>query len=234
MVIKKVIVTWSGVSAGYYPALRILFYDHNGNLIESGSTISSTIVKAETDNFIVTASYGAHQGMLQYYPINAISTEVNKDIGAQLSCFAGNDNDNAFTIEFKTIQLISKIKICTKVYSNSMPVATLRIIDINDNEESYVIDDTSNDVGTIHEYNLPVMAYNTNKIGIAETTISTNIQKIEIVKGINVNYSMPDNTEIRMALSNDNRNTYKIFDGSNWIVINQTDIASSDMLPSFV
>ena len=94
------------------------------------------------------------------------------------------------------------------------------------------IDVHSETVGEIKEYNF--IAYNTNKIGIAETTISTNIQKIEMVKDINVNYGMPDDTEIRMALSNDDRNTYKIFDGSNWIVINKNDIASSVMLPSFV
>ena len=233
MNIKKVIVSWP--STNYYPYLRILFYDLDGNLFESGSTISSTNNKAETDNFIVTASHGAYNNESRYYPINAISTEVYKDINdAPHFYFNGYKYNSDFTIEFKTIQPISKIKVCTKSESDATPNATLRVIDIYDDEESYNIDDTSNNVGTIHEYNLPVMAYNTNKIGIAETTISTNIQKIEIVKGINVNYGMPDDTEIRMALSNDDRNTYKIFDGSNWIAINKNDIASSGMLPSFV
>ena len=136
-----------------------------------------------------------------------------------------------FTIEFKTIKPISKIKICTHVDSDAKNGFLLDIYDIYGNTERYTGYDSST---TIHEYDLQLDVYNTNKIGIAETTISTNIQKIEIVKGINVNYSMPDDTEIRMALSNDDRNTYKIFDGSNWIAINKNDIASSGMLPSFV
>ena len=228
MVIKKVIADWTG----YYSSLRILFYDLEGNLFESGSTISSTDTKAETDNFIVTTSNIPY---LSYYPISAILTETHKDFNVLDYCyFTHGTNANTFIIEFKTIKPISKIKVCTKMYGDSTPVATLRVISIDDNEESYNIDDTSNNVGTVHKYDLQLDVYDTDKIGIAETTISTNIQKIEIVKGINVNYGMPDNTEIRMALSNDNRNTYKIFDGSNWIVINKNDIASNGMLPSFV
>ena len=157
-----------------------------------------------------------------------------KDINSASYYYSNYTGANTFIIEFKTIKPISKIKVCTKMYGDSTPVATLRVISIDDNEESYNIDDTSNNVGTIHEYDLQLDVYDTDKIGIAETTISTNIQKIEIVKGINVNYGMPDDTEIRMALSNDDRNTYKIFDGSNWIAINKNDIASSGMLPSFV
>ena len=56
----------------------------------------------------------------------------------------------------------------------STPSATLRVIDIKDNEESYIINDTSNNVGTIHEYDLKTPIYNINKVGIVETTIDTN------------------------------------------------------------
>ena len=232
MYIKKVIVDWGAVPGGY-SSLRILFYDLDGNLFESGRTISNTSTTAETDNFIATTSkVGWSTG--SYNPICAISTEVYKDINSASYYYSNYTGANTFIIEFKTIKPISKIKVCTKMYGDSTPVATLRVISIDDNEESYNIDDTSNNVGTIHEYDLQLDVYDTDKIGIAETTISTNIQKIEIVKGINVDYEMPNDTEIRMALSNDDRNTYKIFDGSNWIVINKNDIASSGMLPSFV
>ena len=231
MFIKKVIVDW-GSRADLCPSLRILFYDPDGNLFESGSTISSTNNKAETNNFIVTTSRGASS--VSYYPINAISTEVYKDIkDATRSYFrSGSPNANTFIIEFKTTQPISKIKVCTKTYSNSTPNATLRIIDINDNKESYNINDSV--VGTIRTYNLQLDIYNVNEVGTTETTISSNIQEIQTAKSLNVDYIMPDYTEIRMALSNDDRNTYKIFDGSNWIAINKNDIASSGMLPSFV
>ena len=232
MFIKKVMVDW--ISTNYYPTLRILFYDQDGNLFESGSTISSTDTKAETDNFIVTAltqAAGTH-----CYPINAISTEVYKDMNnVTRYYFASSPGfSNTFTIEFKTIRQISKIKVCTKIAADATPVATLRIIDFNDNKESYIIDNTSDNPGTIHEYDVKTPMYNINKVGIVETTIDTNIQEIQTVRSINVDYETPDETEIRMALSNDDRNTYKIFDGSNWIVINKNDITSSGMLPSFV
>ena len=149
MFIKKVVVTWQGMT-NYYPTLRILFYDQDGNLFESGSTISSTDKKAETDNFIVTVPNGAVSTLK--YPINAISTEVYKDMNnASLYYFAGPSSSATFTIEFKTNQLISKIKVCTRIAADSTPGATLRVIDINDNEESHIINNVSDNVGTAHE-----------------------------------------------------------------------------------
>ena len=230
MFIKKVIVNSGGLS-NYYPSLRILFYDPDGNLFESGSTISSTNVKAETDNFIVTDSYGAYSSAC--YPINAISTESYKDIDkASYSYFKCRKYDTIFTIEFKTIQPISKIKVCIKITPDSQPYATLHVIDINDNEENYNIAD--NNIGKIYEYDLKTQIYNINKVGIVETTIDTNIQEIQTVRSINVDYETPDDTEIRMALSNDDRNTYKIFNGSNWVTIDKNDVVNDGMLPSFV
>ena len=175
MFIKKVIVTWD---AAYrvYPSLRILFYYSDGKLFESGSTISSTDTKAETDNFIVTTSRGAGN-YPTYYPIYAILTQTYKDIDKASQCYfkSAYSSANTFVIEFKTTQPISKIKVCTKIHSSSTPNATLRVIDINDNEESYIINDTSNNVGTIHEYDLKMQIYNINKVGIVETTIDTNM-----------------------------------------------------------
>ena len=232
MFIKKVIVHWPYANSRY-PTLRILFYDLDGNLFESGSTISDTDSRVETDNFIVTTNNPA--GASNNRPINAISTEVYKDFNSvTLSRYGGYPGDTTFIIEFKTVQLISKIKICTKILWDSMPGATLRVIDIDDKEESYIINDASDNIGTIHEYDLKMQIYNVNKIGIVETTIDTNIQEIQTVRSINVDYETPDDTEIRMALSNDNRNTYKIFNGSNWITIDKNNIVNDGMLPSFV
>ena len=148
MFIKKVIVHWPYANSRY-PTLRILFYDLDGNLFESGSTISDTDSRVETDNFIVTTNNPA--GASNNRPINAISTEVYKDFNSvTLSRYGGYPGDTTFIIEFKTVQLISKIKICTKILWDSMPGATLRVIDIDDKEESYIINDASDNIGTIH------------------------------------------------------------------------------------
>ena len=171
MFIKKVIVNWP--STGRYSALRILFYDPDGKLFESGSTISSTDKKAETDNFIVTTLDGPYSAGLN--PINAVSTEIHKDFNKFDYCYYSHDKvGNTFTIEFKTIQPISKIKVRTKIDSDTILNATLRVIDIKDNEESYNINDASNPVGTIYEYDLKTPIYDINEVGIVETTIDTN------------------------------------------------------------
>ena len=159
MFIKKVIVNWP--STGRYSALRILFYDPDGNLFESGSIISSTDKKAETDNFIVTSLNGPYSTGLN--PINAVSTEVYKDFNKFDYCYYSHDKvGNTFTIEFKTIQPISKIKVRTKIDKDTILNATLRVIDIKDNEESYNINDASNPVGTIYEYDLKTPIYDIN------------------------------------------------------------------------
>ena len=231
MLIKKAAVNWS--SSGEYSEVRILFYDKDGNLFESGNVISNNTSYGETENFKVT--FGGKAYSQAYYPIYAVLTTSYKGIGEgsdyRYFCSAKSTN-GLFTIEFKTIQPISKIKICTNLSSTTRKGFFLDIYDIYGNKESYSGNDSG--TGTIHTYDLQVDAHNVNEIGTTETTISSNIQEIQTAKSLNVDYVMPDDTEIRMALSNDDRNTYKIFDGSNWIVINKNDIASSGMLPSFV
>ena len=231
MLIKKVTVNWSG--SGTYSELRILFYDKDGNLFESGNAISNNTSYGETENFKVTYIGGVSYNA-QYYPIYAVLTTSYKGIGVNSGYHyfsSAGGNSGLFTIEFKTIKPISKIQICTFVEGGAKKGFSLDIYDICGNKESYSGYDTS---VIIHTYDLQVDVYNVNEVGTTETTISSNIREIQKAKSLNVDYVTPDDTEIRMALSNDNRNTYKIFDGSNWAIIDKNDIASNGMLPSFV
>ena len=232
MLIEKVTVKWDTSYA--YAQLRILFYDQDGNLFESGDIISNNALDGETENFKVT-HVGAPYDSVRT-PICAVLTTSYKDINIRNNCYfhSGQSTKALFTIEFKTIKPISKIRICTVYNGYGKRNLSLNIYDIRGNTESYIINGTSDYEGTIHAYDLQLDIFNVNEIGTTETTISSNIQEIQTAKSLNVDYEMPDDTEIRMALSNDDRNTYKIFDGSNWIVINKNDIASSGMLPSFV
>ena len=111
MLIKKATVQWSGSYA--YSEVRILFYDKDGNLFESGDIISNNDLDGETENFKVTYDGGVIYSS-EYRPIYAVLTTSYKDIGsdAHRCCFVGRSN-GLFTIEFKTIKPISKIKICT-------------------------------------------------------------------------------------------------------------------------
>ena len=228
MLIKKVTVNWDNSS--HYSEVRILFYDQDGNLFESGDIISNNALDGETENFKVTfngVSFGP-----AYYPIYAVLTTFYKGIGenADYRYFSSTDGSNGLlTIEFKTIQPISKIKICVNFSAWAKKGFFLDIYDIYDNKESYSAYD-----GTIYEYDLQLDVFNVNKIGTTETTISSNIQEIQTAKSLNVDYEMLDDTEIKMALSNDNRDTYKIFNGSNWITIDKNNVVNDGMLPSFV
>ena len=179
MFIEKVTVQWN--YPNNYKQLRILFYDQDGNLFESGDIISNNALDGETENFKVTYTGTSYSS--RYNPIYAVSTTSYKDIGAAASYLyfqGGGSTESLFTIEFKTIQPISKIKICTLLDDDGKRgSSSLVIYDIWGNTESYIIDDTNSNYGTIHEYDTQLDVYNTNKIGIAETTISTNIQKLK-------------------------------------------------------
>ena len=225
MLIKKVTVKWDG-SYGT-SEFRILFYDQDGNLFESGDVISNNISDGETENFKVT--YDGVSYSPEYYPAYVVSTTTYKDIIQSFYAYWGSSlssQADLLTIEFKTIKQISKIKFCTFFGNNPKRGYSLNIYDIFGNKLSYDGYDTS---FTIHEYDTKIPIYNINEVGIVETTINTNIQEIQTVRSINVDYEMPDETEIRMALSNDDRNTYKIFDGSNWITIDKNDVVNNGM-----
>ena len=227
MLIKKATVNWSG--SGEYSEVRILFYDKDGNLFESGDIISNNTSYGETENFKVTFEGVSYSPA--FYPIYAVLTTFYKGIGENVDYryFSSNGSNGLFTIEFKTIQPISKIKICANISSTTRKGFFLDIYDICDNKESY-----SSYGGTIYEYDLQLDVYDVNEIGTTETNISSNIQEIQTAKSLNVDYEMLDDTEIKMALSNDNRDTYKIFNGSNWITIDKNNVVNDGMLPSFV
>ena len=115
MLIKKATVNWSG--SGEYSEVRILFYDKDGNLFESGNVISNNTSYGETENFKVTFNGVSYSPA--YYPIYAVLTTSYKDIGvnSDYCYFSSNGSNGLFTIEFKTIQPISKIKICANLSS---------------------------------------------------------------------------------------------------------------------
>ena len=113
MYIKKVIVDWDAVPGGY-SSLRILFYDLDGNLFESGRTISNTSTTAETDNFIATTSkVGWSSG--SYNPISAISTEVYKDISSASYYYSNYTGANTFIRLLNQFQKLKFVLKCMEI-----------------------------------------------------------------------------------------------------------------------
>ena len=112
MLIKKATVKWDG-SYGT-SEIRILFYDQDGNLIESGDIISNNASDGETENFKVT--YDGVSYSPEYYPVYAVLTTSYKDIRLSFYAYFGSSlssQADLLTIEFKTIKQISKIKFAT-------------------------------------------------------------------------------------------------------------------------
>ena len=171
MLIKKATVSWAG--SGSYSELRILFYDKDGNLFESGNAISNNTSYGETENFKVTYVGGVSYNA-QYYPIYAVLTTSYKGIGVNSGYryfSSAGGNSGLFTIEFKTIKPISKIQICTNL-SSTKKCFFLDIYDIYGNTESYT--GINGSTTTIHTYDLQVDVHSINEIGTTEITISSN------------------------------------------------------------
>ena len=169
MFITKATVQWDTSYA--YAQLRILFYDQDGNLFESGDIISNNALDGETENFKVTHVGAPFDSRT---PIYAVLTTSCKDMGIGSYCYfhSGQSTEALFTIEFKTIKQISKIKFCTFFGTNPKRGYSLNIYDIFGNKLSYDGYDTS---VTIHEYDTKIPIYNINEVGIVETTINTNM-----------------------------------------------------------
>ena len=55
---------------------RYLFYDENGNLIESGNMITDTLTYAESENFIMEA-YSVWNDSVSYKVSNAFNTNYD-------------------------------------------------------------------------------------------------------------------------------------------------------------
>ena len=103
MLIKKATVSWSGST---YSELRILFYDKDGNLFESGNIISNNTSDGETENFKVT--YDGVSYSPEYYPVYAVLTTTYKDIIPSFYAYFGSSlssQADLLTIEFKTIKI---------------------------------------------------------------------------------------------------------------------------------
>ena len=128
MIIDTVTVTWP---ASGNPCFRILFYDLDGNLIESGDVIRDTGVEGETTNFITKTD--APFSILYYASICAVDTNRYKDIvmGAY-SHFNCLSYTKTLKIKFKTTQLVSKIRLLNKVNSNCPNDCHLKIVSKDD------------------------------------------------------------------------------------------------------
>lgn len=216
---------------------RYLFYDENNDLIEAGNLITNGNTRVETDNFLVTCySYNPASNVQLYNAIrtddkNVATTAFGPYVSGVLSI------NDFLKIEFKTPKTISRIECCPKMRDARQDYSSAHVLDVIvtssvNIEKSFHIEVTAgNTFNEIKEIIDPFI-HDISEIGTIESTINTNISNIQTINGLSVKYDMPVNTNIKIALSNDGRNTYKIFDGSDWINISKSDVLNNGMLPS--
>ena len=214
---------------------RYLFYDKNGNLIESGNLITDTLTYAESENFIMEA-YSVWDSNPIYKVSNAFRTDNSKEIIApDIFCFGSFqdkvDNSKQFLkLKFKTPQYISKI-LCNPAifYKNHICTDTSNCdihIKINnqDIKKFTIYANTYNQLTTLENFN--DTCYYDNVTGIVKTNTNQlkNINKIEKIQIIADELK---NTKVKVALSVDSKNTYLKFNGTNWNTIQENDIINN-------
>lgn len=241
------------LSGSYGTALNARFYDINKNLILidfSNPIQTPTSTYYEDLNYIVT-SYGSYS--TQYYPHQAFHVG-NKNLNLNLPQLGRtwipetqhSTSNDFLKIEFKFPQYISKIEVLN-TYS-SIQAVDMMDYDIEFNDETIktyhfksngkfspfsnstmtsfswdqnVLDSLFNEL----KFDKSKQIYDSN-IGLVETLDTNNFRNIPInaIKKLKVLYTKPDNTLLSCLISFDKSQTWKTFDGNNWIAI-------SDILP---
>ena len=83
---------------------------------------------------------------------------------------------------------------------------------------------TSEDKNEIKLFMISTPQYIINSDQTIETTTSNQIIDICDVINVSIDYELEDNTQIKIAVSTDNKNSYKYFDGISWKVITDKNL----------
>ena len=213
---------------------RYLFYNKDGNLIESGNIITDTLTYAESENFIMEA-YSVWGNSTTFKVSNAFRTDISKEIIATPFVFGSFqdkiDNSKQFLkLKFKTPQYISKILCNPAAVDYSRAGTNTSNCDIHmkfnnqDIKKITIYANTHNQLTTLENFN--DINYYDKLTGVIKTNTNQlkNISKIEKIKII---ANELENTKVKIALSVDSKSTYLKFNGTNWDTIQENDIINN-------
>ena len=213
---------------------RYLFYNKDGNLIESGNIITDTLTYAESENFIMEA-YSVWGNSTTFKVSNAFRTDISKEIIATPFVFGSFqdkiDNSKQFLkLKFKTPQYISKILCNPAAVDYSGAGTNTSNCDIymkfnnQDIKKITIYANTHNQLTTLENFN--DINYYDKLTGVIKTNTNQlkNISKIEKIKII---ANELENTKVKIALSVDSKSTYLKFNGTNWDTIQENDIINN-------
>ena len=245
------------LSGSYGTALNARFYDINKNLILidfSNPIQTPTSTYYEDSKYIVT-SYSSYSA--QYYPHQAFHVG-NKNLNLNLpqlgrTWIPGTQHSTSndfLKIEFKLPQYLSKIEVLHS-YSDAYAIDTMDYdIEYNDGiiktyhfESTGTFSPISNSAMNNFSWNQNVLdslfsglefdnakqTYDT-KVGYVETLDTNNFRNIsnDLVGKLKVLYIKPVNTLISCLVSFNQKQTWKTFNGNNWIDI--SDTSASNMI----
>ena len=217
---------------------------------------STTTTKCETDKYLITASSSydtANHNLLQaFHTANVNNTlNINRIGRAWVQYPAGQPSSDQFIkFEFKQPIVISNIHIINS-YCSTAGFDTCDIdIEYDDGSAitinfasggklnkyaldtvlngSYIQEDFDVQFPFLDGYDKCIKNF-TDEIALLETKDTNCFRNIKSdVKSLKCIYSKPVDTEIKFLISFDKRNTWKMYDGSNWNVI--ADISKSNIL----
>ncbi len=231
--------------------MNVRFYDINGKLIliDFSNPISTSATRCENSEYITT-SYSSYVGTTSYS--NQSFHIGNKNLNLDIPAFSGTwlpaklhaTSNDFLKIEFKFPQYLSKIEILHS-YSNQYAIDTIDYdIEFNDGiVKTYHFksdgtfspistsamngftwnQDTLDSLFTELKFDKSKQVYDT-KIGHVETLDVNNFRNIPInsIKTLKVLYSRPTSTILNCIVSFDKCQTWKNFDGNDWIEISDT------------
>lgn len=216
--ITKIVFNNLSTSISYLGIGGIRFYDRDGILIKSGVEISKGLQAGKTENIKVSVNANAYSSA--YYPINLIDTSLS-----QTDKYFLTRNKTNVSIEFtfkKIIESISKIEyVAFPARNGNINNFTIDVYDENNviiQTYSATASSTLKEVKYINTYEL-IKYYTVNSYESIITTDETNIKNINRILKIEVLHDEPENTSIRYLVSIDDRNTWKIYKGGQWIIV---------------
>ena len=235
------------INRSYNVAINARFYDINEKLIliDFSNRISSTKTYSENSEYIVT-SYSSYEA--EHYPYQAFHTG-NKNLNVNLpqlgrtwvpATLHATSND-FLKIEFKFPQYISKIEILhsydnlhaidTMDYDIEFNDGTIKTYHFKSNGTFSPIDnsimsnyswnqDELDSLFTELEFDKFKQIYD-SKIGLIETLDTNNFRNIPInaIKRLKSLCIKPVNAYLNCLISFDKKQTWKTFDGTDWITI---------------
>lgn len=232
-------------------SINVNFYDALGNLIvmDFSNPISSSATCCETSEYIVTASSSFDN--IAHYPQNTFHTgNTNFEIGMNAiglfwAPYGSPPAINEWIkIKFKNSLNLSDIKILhtaypwhgfntcnydieyennkisTYKYTSNGELSKINLKEyISSGEDQKVVDDMFDSI----DFDKVIFTYDTN-IGYVETLDTNNFRSIPIngIKKLKALYIKPPGTLISCLISFDKKQTWKSFNGVNWV-----DIANS-------